>query len=291
MFHGSHGGDVRRTAQAGFVGEHTTLHTHDDGAAQQAAKRRVEAEGALEDGFQHGWHVLDLGADHVQGHADVGQGLDRYQQVRNRGDTLDTTDEHQAEQGGQGDAGVLRFEAESVLQRVGHGVGLQAVEGEAVGHQQQDREHHCHPAQLQAVLDVVGRAATVQAVAVAPLVDLGQGALEKAAGHAHQRGYPHPEHRARAAEGHGDADTGDVTGTDTAGQAQHQRLERAQLAGLAAQGFLEDAEHVAEMAELDETGAQGEIAAESDDKHDEEFPREEIVERFEHVIPRFLFFA
>ncbi|MNJ03999.1 hypothetical protein D3C76_1451790 [compost metagenome] len=63
------------------------------------------------------------------------------------------------------------------------------------------------------------------------------------------------------------------------------------MAGLAAQGFLEDAEHVAEMAELDETGAQGEIAAESDDKHDEEFPREEIVERFEHVIPRFLFFA
>ncbi len=131
MFHGSHGGDVRRTAQAGFVGEHTTLHTHDDGAAQQAAKRRVEAEGALEDGFQHGWHVFDLGADHVQGHADVGQGLDRYQQVRHGGDALDAADEGDGQQHCQDDTGLAWGKVKGVLQRVGHGVRLQADKGEA----------------------------------------------------------------------------------------------------------------------------------------------------------------
>jgi hypothetical protein len=64
------------------------------------------------------------------------------------------------------------------------------------------------------------------------------------------------------------------------------------LASLAAQRFLEYTEHVAEMAELDETGADGEIATQSDDEHDEEFPRKEIVERFEHGSDLgFLFFA
>lgn len=179
--------------------------------------------------------MLDLAGDDVQGDTDVGQGLDRHQQVGDRGDALDTADEDHAEQHRQGDPGVLRGEAEGVLQRMGDGVGLQAVEGEAVGHQQEYREDHRHRAQLQAVLDVVGRAAAIQAVAVAALVDLGQGAFEEAAGHADQRGDPHPEHRPRTAEGHGDADPGDVAGADPAGEAQHQGLEGTELAGLAAQ--------------------------------------------------------
>ncbi|MCY1450820.1 hypothetical protein D9M71_676560 [compost metagenome] len=132
------------------------------------------------------------------------------------------------------------------------------------------------------MLDVVGRAATVQAVAVGALVDLGQGALEEAAGHADQGGHPHPEHRTRATQGDGEAHTGDVAGADAAGKAQHQGLEGTQLAGLATDGFLEHTEHVAEVAELDEAGAKGEIGAEPDDEHYEHFPREEIVDHFKH---------
>ncbi len=165
---------------------------------------------------------------------------------------------------------------------MGDGVRLQADEGEAVGDQQQDREHDGHAFALQAVLDVVGRAATVQAVAVGALVDLGQGAFEEAAGHAHQCGDPHPEHGARATQGHGDTDTGNVTGANAAGQAQHQGLEGAQLACLATQRFLENGEHVAEMAELNETRTDSEVATQPYDQHDEEFPRKEIVEYFEH---------
>mgnify|MGYP006880153852 CR=1 FL=1 len=59
-------------------------------------------------------------------------------------------------------------------------------------------------------------------------------------------------------------------------------LDLVQLAGLATDGLLEDAEHVAEMAELNESGADGEVATQPYDQHDEEFPRKEIVERFEH---------
>jgi hypothetical protein len=37
-----------------------------------------------------------------------------------------------------------------------------------------------------------------------------------------------------------------------------------------------------EVAELDEPGADGEVATQPDDQHDEEFPRKEIVDYFEH---------
>lgn len=105
---------------------------------------------------------------------------------------------------------------------------------------------------------------------------------KKHAGHADQGRDPHPEHRAWATQGYGDADTGDVTGANAAGQAQHQGLEGAQLACLATQRLLEDGEHVAEVAELNEPRTDGEVTAETDDQHDEKFPREEIVECFEH---------
>ena len=272
MLHGGHGGDVRRTAQARFVGEHATLHAHDDGAAEQAAEGRVEAEGALDDGRQHGRHVFDLGADHIQGHGDVGQGLDRDQQVGHRGDALDAADEGDGQQQRQDDAGVAWVEGEGVLQRVRHCVGLQADEGEAVGDQQQDGEHHRHAFELQAVLDVIGRAAAVQAVAVGALVDLGQGAFEEAAGHAHQCGHPHPEHGARTAQGHGDADACDVACADPAGEAEHQRLERAELAAAAFQAVAEHREHMEEVAQLNETRADREVAAEPDNEHDQHFP-------------------
>ncbi len=54
------------------------------------------------------------------------------------------------------------------------------------------------------------------------------------------------------------------------------------MACLATQRFLEHTEHVYEVAELDEPGTEGEVATQPHDQHDEQFPREEIVEYFEH---------
>ncbi len=78
------------------------------------------------------------------------------------------------------EAGVGGVEAEGVVQRVGHGTGLQAVEGEAKGHQQQERHDHTQPALLQTVLDVISRAATVGALGVGALVELAEGAFDEA---------------------------------------------------------------------------------------------------------------
>ena len=151
-------------------------------------------------------------------------------------------------------------------------MGLQAVEGEAEGHQQQERHDHPQPAFLQAVLDVIGRAATVSAFGVAALVELAEGAFEEAAGHADQCGHPHPEHGTGATQGHGNADTGDVACTDTAGEAEHQGLERAELPGAAFEAVAEHREHVEEVTQLNETRADREVATEPDNEHDQYFP-------------------
>ncbi|KWV88353.1 hypothetical protein PFLmoz3_01248 [Pseudomonas fluorescens] len=272
MFYRRHCRHVRRTAQACFVGEHAALYTHDDRAAHQATEGLVEAERALDDGREHGRYVVELQHDHVQGHGDVDQGLDRHQQVGDRGDTLDPADENQAQQHRQREAGVGGVEAEGVVQRVGDSVCLQAVEGKAEGHQQQERHDHPQPALVQAVLDVIRRAATVGAFSVGALVQLAEGALDKARRHAHQRGDPHPEHGTRATQRHGNADTGDVTGTHAAGQAEHQRLERAELAGAALEAVFKHREHVEKVTQLHETRADREITAEPDYEHDQYFP-------------------
>ena len=90
-----HRGDVWRTAQASFVGEYATLHTHHDCAADQATKGLIEPERAFHDGHQHQGHVIKLQHNDVQGDRYVGQRFHRYQQVCHPGDAFDAAHEHQ----------------------------------------------------------------------------------------------------------------------------------------------------------------------------------------------------
>ena len=277
-----HGGHVRRAAEARFVGEQAALDAHQDGRADAAGEGRFQAKGALDDQRQGRRHFGNVHADHHQRHADVGEGHDRYQYVGHAGDALDAAEDDQADHRHQGEAAEVGGQAEGVVQRGGHGVGLHGVEAEAEGHQQQDREDDGQPAQAQAVLDVEGRTATVAAIRLTALEQLRQRALEVAGGHAQQGDQPHPEHRAWAAEHDGHGHAGDVAGTHAAGHRQHQGLERAELTGFALEGFGEDAEHVAEVAELHEAGANREIQAEADQGDNEDLAPEQVVQEIEH---------
>ncbi|MNH27512.1 hypothetical protein D3C79_876270 [compost metagenome] len=134
------------------------------------------------------------------------------------------------------------------------------------------------------MFDVIRRAAAVLAFTVAAFVQLAEGAFDEAAGHADQRGYPHPEHRTGAAEGHGDADTCDIARTDAAGEAEHQRLERAQLFAAAAQAVAKYREHMGEITQLNETRADREVTAQTDNEHDQYLAREEVVNDFKHGV-------
>src|SRR5207253_4201013 len=111
-----HSGNVRRTAQTGFVSEYAALHAHDDGATDQAAEGLIQTEGAFDNGHQHGRHVVELQHDHVEGHADVHQSLHRNQQVSDLGYTLDATDEYQPQQHCQAQPGVGGVQAKGVIE-------------------------------------------------------------------------------------------------------------------------------------------------------------------------------
>ncbi|MNR33631.1 hypothetical protein D3C85_1513160 [compost metagenome] len=104
-----------RTFQSRLIGKHPALDAHDDGTAGQTCKCLVQAKGTFENGHQHAWHMVKLKHDHIDGHTDVRQRLDRHQQVRNRGDVFDASHEHQTEQYGNRNAGVRRRETERIV--------------------------------------------------------------------------------------------------------------------------------------------------------------------------------
>ena len=133
-----HRRDVRRTAQACFVGEQAALDAHQDGRADAAGKGRFQTEGAAHDQAQGFRYFADVHAQYHQGHADVGEGHDRHQHVSHAGDALDAAEDDQADHAHQGQAADIGRQAEGVVQRGGHGVRLHGVEAEAEGHQQQD---------------------------------------------------------------------------------------------------------------------------------------------------------
>ncbi|MNQ83551.1 hypothetical protein D3C85_986350 [compost metagenome] len=278
------GRHVRRAAQAGFVGEQPTLDAHQDGRTDTAGEGRLQAEGALDDKHEGGRHRFEVHADHYQGHEDVGQRHHRHQDVGALGDTLDAAEYDQADHHRDGDATQLGGDAEGVVQRIGHGVGLQRVEAETEGHQQQDREDDRQPALTEAMENVEGRAAAVSAIGLTALVQLRQRTLEEAGGHAQQGHQPHPEHRPRATQGNGHRHAGDVAGSDATGNRQHQGLEGAELALLALKGLGEDAEHAAEVAHLDEARGDREVEAETDQGDDKDLAPEQVVEEIEHGV-------
>ncbi|MNR00480.1 hypothetical protein D3C85_1162540 [compost metagenome] len=104
---------------------------------------------------------------------------------------------------------------------------------------------------FQSVLDVIRRPTAKLSVGITPFVQLPQAAFKEAGGHTYQGCDPHPEHRARAAQCDRQPDTGDIARAYAPRQAQHQRLERADLAGTLLHAIAKRAEHMQKMAELD----------------------------------------
>src|SRR5690606_3569110 len=255
---------------------------HNDCRANAASEGRLQAEGATHDECQCLRHAFEVDAYDGQGHGNVGESHDGYEDIGDAGDTANTAEDDHRHDDRQGYPADVGRHAEGVVHRTGHGVGLQRIEAEAEGDQQQNREQHRHPTLAQAMQDVEGRTTPVGAVRLAALVELRQGAFEIAGGHSDQRHHPHPEHRAWSAEHDGYGDAGDVARAHAARDAEHQGLKGAELARLAFEGLAEDAEHAAEVAQLDETGADGEVQTQADQHHDQQFARDKIIENIEH---------
>ncbi|MNT09048.1 hypothetical protein D3C72_1438120 [compost metagenome] len=90
------------------------------------------------------------------------------------------------------------------------------------------------------------------------LVHLAEGGLDESRTGAEEGHHPHPEHRPRTTEGDGGGDTGDIAGTHAPGEGHGQRLEGGDAMAVGTAGE-NQASHLAEVANLQEAAAQGEI--------------------------------
>ena len=139
-------------------------------------------------------------------------------------------------------------------------IGLQAVETESKGGNQRDGKDNAQPAGVQGPLDIIGGTAFKAAVLFAGLIDLRQSTFDKSGGRAQQGHQPHPEGRAGTAQDNGGRDTCHITGADTGGGGDHQRLEGRDtlIGGLL---FKHTFEAVSQQAELYKAGADREVDA------------------------------
>ena len=137
--------------------------------------------------------------------------------------------------------------------------------------QQRNGEDDAERAAVQRLLDIVGGAASELAVLAADLPDLREGGFDECGCGGDGGHDPHPEDRARPADGDGRGDAGDVTRADAGGGGDHQGLERgnALLAGHML-ALREMPDHVFEPAELDELRADGEVQSGEDEEEYQE---------------------
>ena len=228
-------------AETGFVGEDTPGHAlfqTDEQGAYQPAGNSPGAECALKNHAQHMGNVLNVQENHTHREHNVEQRHKGHQLFRYLPNPFDAAQQHHGYQQGNDDAnhqlhhgylvGINQIEAgQRCVDGGNDGVDLGGVAGA------EDRQHakqgiersQPFPFGAEAVFNVVHGAADVFALGVfLPEVN-GEHYLGEFGTHSQKRGTPHPEHRARAANGNGTGYTGDVAGAHCTGQCCTHRLE------------------------------------------------------------------
>ena len=228
-------------AETGFIGEdapgHALFQTDEQGADQSAGEG-AGVESTLKNHAEHMGDRFHIQQNHADGKHNVEQRHKGHQLFRHLTDAVDAAQQHHGHHQGNDNANhhphdrslVGVDEVEASQRRVDggdNGVDLGGVAGA------EDRQHakqgiergQPFPFGAETVFNVVHGAADVFALGVfLPEVN-GKYYLGKFGTHSQKRGTPHPEHRARAANGDGTGYTGDVAGAHCTGQCRTHRLE------------------------------------------------------------------
>ena len=227
------GGGVRnrRRALTGFVREDAACDAFLHGQHQQADRDTgagaVEAEGPFEDHGESARDRVEVHADHNQTTDKVGDGHDRHEAAGHAGNPLDAAQNDGACGCGEDERCDERRDAVAAVQRIRDGVGLDRGACAPAGQNAQRCEQTAQPGPFRAhaVLDVVHRAADMASFVIDLTEADGEHAFGVFRGGADNCRDPHPEHRARPANGDGGRDAGNVAGPDGRREGGHQRAE------------------------------------------------------------------
>ena len=253
-------------------------------------------EGAGDDGAQHRGHAPQIERHHAQRQHHIEQCHEGHQLFRHAPDALDAAQQHQRQNQRDGHAdqppaqrdrvcGKQAVAAQSRIDGGGDGVDLGGVARAEHGKHAEDGIEHRQPipAPVQAVLDVVHGAAHVVALRVALPEMHRERDLGKLGAHAQQSAHPHPEHRARPADGDGAGHARDVARAHRGRQRRAHGLEGGHGAILR-RLFLEHApqrgaDGRGEFANLQKAGAQAQVQPHAEDAYHGRNAPYEVVDR------------
>ena len=221
----------RRAAQSRLVGKYPTGHTKAYGCPDRCAGKtagcRCAVECAIKDRRQRTRHFLYVQANHDQAHQYVGNRHGRHDGTGGGSDTLDPAQNDRADDNHQNPTGQRPGNLKLVAQYLRNGIGLDRVRQSKARHaaKQGKRRTQQRITRTQPVADVIHRATAVAAPVILLAITDRQHGLGILHRHAKQCCQPHPEERARAAEGDRCRHAGDVARANGRTEGRHQRPE------------------------------------------------------------------
>ena len=234
------------------------LHAPGDGGAEDAAKRLLHPESALDHIHERIRHLTDMEGQHDNRKQHIEDGHERCHHLRHVGDALHAAHHHEADKQGHDAARPCRADVERVGKRGGDAVGLHRRQTQAASQHRDDGEGHREPFAVEALLDVIGRSAT-KLPFVLFLVDLCQSSLREGRACAEEGDDPHPDDGPRTAVADGRGNAHDVARAHAPRQRHRERLKRGNARLLRFVGREKQPRHLAQAPHLHEARPDGEI--------------------------------
>ena len=274
---------VRGGALAGLVGEQATAHAVHERRTQGGTGDLLDAKSMLHDGGEHRRNFADVDGQHDHAQQNVGTGHKRDDHLGGISDAL-----HAAEDNQRGQSGHQQARSDLQPGGIGRNIGVQGVQGgtrglrdgvglhgvvhKTVGDGDGDAEDQRQRLHAQPLGHVVRRATDV-AILIAGLPQLRQRGLHEGSRAADEGDDPHPEHRARAAQGNGDSHAHHVACAHAGRCRDAESLECGDvLSALADRRFLHRAEHVRHHADLHYQGANAEVSSGCEQEDGDDLP-------------------
>ena len=302
-------------SQPGFVGEdpscNSFLHAQEK-ASDHASRDGGGSEGSFEDGGKYSGDVLYVQHDDSQSQDHIEKGHERHEHLCNSPDPLDTAQKDHGDQhrdddpddqaGGRHRGRTDHMEIEERrIDGGGDGIDLCGVPRAEYGEHAEQGKYISHPAPFrsESVFDIVPGTADPVAVFVFLSEMYRERYLGKFGAHSEKSGNPHPEDRARTADGDGACYAGDISGAHGRRKRGTDRLE-GRDGSLGCLFFMEERseghlESISEFLELNEARAEAEQQSHTDDAdHGRNTPDKsvdsavDLFDCFQHKIDSFL---
>src|SRR5699024_9556149 len=229
------GSSVLRTSTlACFIRVNTAAYTPHDGHTEHAGKACVEVKRRREDQSKYFWDLLIVRKQDNQRDNDVDDCHKWHDQGREVCNTLNTTDDDDAQYGRDSDTGVQRWDPPRIFNSGGNTVGLHTRQevsgcqnhGDCKNAAIDQHERRCFGVSV-CLLNVVGRPTTVfPSVFFLHFGNQRQRTLNERGRGARQGHRPHPKDRAWSTKSNCGSNAGNIANADAASQRHHQRLER-----------------------------------------------------------------